>query len=153
MQEANTLIEKLNRVPSMASETAPVVSASPAVSTLNDDREKLLRRIEKLQRKCSRKLNALSENPVEEKDTIDVAGLTKPVCRSIASELEFHENKLKNDYYNRTSEEISHLETYIKYLDSLKEELINLTDHKYESIFDLAGLPPLPDGYTSTDAY
>jgi hypothetical protein len=75
------------------------------------------------------------------------------VCRSIASELEFHENKLKNDYYNRTSEEISHLETYIKYLDSLKEELINLTDHKYETIFDLAGLPPLPDGYTSTDAY
>lgn len=153
MQEANTQIEKLNRVPSMTSETAPVVSASLAVSTLNDDREKLLRRIEKLQRKCSRKLNALSENPFEEKDTIDVAGLTLPVCRSIASELEFHENKLKNDYYNRTSEEISHLETYIKYLDSLKEELINLTDHKYESIFDLAGLPPLPDGYTSTDAY
>jgi hypothetical protein len=58
MQEANNQIEKLNRVPSMASETAPVVSASPAVSTLNDDREKLLRRIGKLQRKCSRKLNA-----------------------------------------------------------------------------------------------
>ena len=152
MQEANSQIEKLNRVPSMASETTPVASASPSKSHLNDDRDKLLRRIEKLQRKCSRKLNALSENPFEEKDTIglyfsviitiltsisDVAGLTLPVCRSIANELEFHENKLKNDYYNRTSEEISHLETYIKYLDSLKEELLNLTDHKYETIFDL----------------
>ena len=72
MQEANAQIEKLNRVPSMASETAPAATATTSASNLNDDREKLLRRIEKLQRKCSRKLNALSENPFEEKDTIGI---------------------------------------------------------------------------------
>ena len=72
MQEANAQIEKLNRVSSMASETAPAATATTSASNLNDDREKLLRRIEKLQRKCSRKLNALSENPFEEKDTIGI---------------------------------------------------------------------------------